>query len=231
MDPRRIFYVGKGVGDRCYSHAAGAVEQKPNATTSKIDLIREIQTSAGCDPAIEIVIHGLNESEALRIEAQMIKLLPGLTNIASGHCHEDYWLTTDEVNSRYAEPVRRHEIDGTILFVSLNRTYPEIADNAELLQRHSLGDWPISSERASRVDHIVAVYRQLARFAFTVDKSSTPTFDTEYPEGGKIRQRWRPSAVWRNNDLEKRIALKTVVDDTGEVLTRFSPRSSLRFSD
>lgn len=230
-DPRRIFYIGKGRGDRCYSHASGAIEPQPDIANAKIDLIREIHASAGCNPAIEIVVHGLSEAEALRIESQLIKLLPGLTNIASGHRHEDYWLTADDVNSRYAEPVRRREIDGTILFVSLNQTYSEIADNPEQLQYHALGDWTISSARASRVDHIVCVYRQLARFVFTVDKSATPAFDTEHPERGYIRQRWRSNAVRRNSELEDRIALKTVVGDNGEVLTKFPSGAPLRLCE
>lgn len=232
-DPQRIFYVGKGVGDRCFSHAKGEIDSLIEGRNTKINLIQEIRHSTNCDPIIEIIVHALDDREATRVEAHLINLLPGLTNIASGHRHEDYWLTAEEINSRYAQPVPRRKIEGVILFVSLNRTYPEASDSPELLKQRTLGDWAIKADKARQVDHIIGVYRQLVRVIFTVrKKSSEPSFQTIYPEkeGQQIRQRWLPSSVFRNDHLEQDLSLRTIIDTNGVIMTKFGQRGAL-FSD
>jgi uncharacterized protein len=231
-DPKRIFYVGKGVGDRCFSHAKGSIEALANGQNAKLELIREIIQSDSRGPTIEMIVHGLNDYDAKKIEAHLINLLPGLTNISSGHRHADYWLTIDEVNSRYAQPVSRDKIDGAVLFVSLNKTYPDVADSPRLLKDCALGDWPISAAKARQVDHIICVFRQLVRVIFTVDRNSVlPVIQTIAPKEKckQIRHRWISSAVYQNDELEKTLALKSIIDKSGNVLTKFGQRP-VRFS-
>ena len=82
IDPRssEIFYVGKGNGNRCFSHL------KDTSETDKVNRIREIQNE-GAQPIIEFLIHGVDEYTALRVEAAVIDLLniKKLTNIVKGH--------------------------------------------------------------------------------------------------------------------------------------------------
>ena len=75
-DPRngRVFYVGKGVGNRLLQHLEGAEET--DAQTEKLDLIRDIQ-SAGCPVSHYILRHGLTEQVAFEVEAAMIDFLGG----------------------------------------------------------------------------------------------------------------------------------------------------------
>ena len=70
-DPRdgKIFYVGKGKGQRAFQHLS---DEKDGPKKRKIQEIRE----AGLEPKIEILTHGLKDDEtALKIEAALIDLI------------------------------------------------------------------------------------------------------------------------------------------------------------
>ncbi len=74
IDPRddSIFYVGKGMGQRLLAHGYEAVLKAGLGPRSgKVARIREIRAS-GHEPRIDVVRHGLNEEEALLIEAALI---------------------------------------------------------------------------------------------------------------------------------------------------------------
>jgi uncharacterized protein len=76
----RIFYVGKGKGQRALAHL------QDTSKTNKVATIRQI-AAAGKAPDIHIVAHGLkDEQTALRIEGAIIDALglPSLTNRVRG---------------------------------------------------------------------------------------------------------------------------------------------------
>ena len=63
--PAKPFYVGKGTGSRAFDHLV-----TPDRTR-KYDRIREI-VAGGHEPLVNILIDHLSESQALRIEAELI---------------------------------------------------------------------------------------------------------------------------------------------------------------
>lgn len=69
FDPRDVppkpFYIGKGSGSRAYAHMAEEGEAPKNQR------IRQIQ-SAGLDVIVRQLVSDLSETDALRIEAQLI---------------------------------------------------------------------------------------------------------------------------------------------------------------
>lgn len=72
----KIFYVGKGKGNRLFQHLTDDTEHDKNL------LIKEIRKQ-GEDPIIEILAHGIATEElALKIEAVAIDLL-GLSNLTN----------------------------------------------------------------------------------------------------------------------------------------------------
>ena len=91
IDPRdsKIFYIGKGKGNRIFSHITCALETEED--DDKFKLIREIKNAR---QKVEhyILRHGLTEKEALEIESACIDLigLDYLTNQVKGYNSWEY---------------------------------------------------------------------------------------------------------------------------------------------
>ena len=97
-DTNKIFYVGKGKGDRAFSHL------KDQSENDKVKKIAEIR-GKGKTPKIEILVHGLeNEETALKVEAAVIDLIgiDNLTNRVHGYESILYGrLTVEQLIQRY----------------------------------------------------------------------------------------------------------------------------------
>lgn len=63
--PAKPFYIGKGTGSRAFDHLA-----TPDRT-AKYRRIREIQEQ-GFDPIVDLLVEDVSESQALRLEAELI---------------------------------------------------------------------------------------------------------------------------------------------------------------
>ena len=88
IDPRNgmTFYVGRGQGNRVFSHATG---QQPR-TEAEDDIVLKSKTIrdikyAGLEVQHVIHRHGMNEQTAREVEAAMINECPGLTNVKEGY--------------------------------------------------------------------------------------------------------------------------------------------------
>jgi uncharacterized protein len=165
IDPRNgeTFYVGKGRGNRVFSHIHAEEGLKESLLDNKMQRIREIRL-AGFDVAHVIHRHGMSDETAFEVEAALIDAYPGLTNIASGAGASDYGAAhAQEIIRRYsAEPAVFHH---KALLINVNRTAAETS-----LYEAVRYAWKISRFRAEQAEVILASVRGLIRGAFIADE-------------------------------------------------------------
>lgn len=112
VDPRdnKIFYIGKGKGNRVFQHAKDAL--KENDVSLKLDYIRAI-LKEGKRVKLYILRHNLTEDIAYVLESTLIDMLTynkfnrinQLTNLVAGHHQWDEGIRNiDEINEIYNCP-------------------------------------------------------------------------------------------------------------------------------
>ncbi|MDR2106128.1 MAG: hypothetical protein LBP24_01820 [Coriobacteriales bacterium] len=120
-DPRngKVFYVGKGERNRCFAHLGRSEDE----FRARLDAIH----ATGLEPLIDILASGLDENDALAIEAAVIETygIGNLLNKARGK----------EVRKKSVEDIEREnthdkiDVDNllhSVLRISITTTYPTI---------------------------------------------------------------------------------------------------------
>lgn len=166
VDPRdgKVFYIGKGKGERCLDHLFEDDDQP------KVKRIREI-FAAGLEPRIEMLAHGLRtEQEAYNIEAAAIGLL-GLENLTNRVVGKDSLRfgrkRLSELEGYYAaKPVK---ITDPVILIRVNQLYRHGMSTPELYEI-TRGVWKLDFERASAMKYVLAVYEGVVREVYEVDK-------------------------------------------------------------
>lgn len=176
VDPRdkKVFYVGKGIGNRVFAHANDALEAEDLAT-DKLDKIREI-IKAGYTVRHYIIRHKLTEEDAFTVESVLIDFLTYkdfnndslLTNIVAGHHQWDEGIkTVNEIKQLYdCEPLKLQP-GHKLLMVNLNRTYHQKTKNGMRvrpdLYEVTRKSWKINKTRADEIDYLLGVYKGVVR--------------------------------------------------------------------
>ena len=162
IDPRNgeTFYIGKGQGDRVFSHIRAQVED--DDIDNKLKRIREIHL-AGFEVAHVIHRHGMDDKTAFEVEAALIDAYPGLTNLVGGAGSFDYGaMHAKEIVRRYsAEPaVFRHKA----VLIIINRTATETS-----LYEATRYAWKISRSKAEQAEVILSIQQGLIVGAFVAE--------------------------------------------------------------
>lgn len=174
VDPRndKIFYIGKGKGNRIFAHVNGALENQTES--DKIALIREI-VNEGMVVQHYIVRYGIEiEDIAFEIEATLIDLLTyekfkhlsQITNIVSGHKSWERGIkTVDELEVLYsAKPL--NEIKHNLLLININKTYKKEKSVYEATRK----SWKLSKKKVQLIDYVLAEYKGIIRAVFKPEK-------------------------------------------------------------
>lgn len=163
----KIFYVGKGVGNRVFAHAEAALGSDEHRASDKLDRIRAIH-DAGLAVHYELLRIGLTEQAAFEVEAAAIQLLGlhDLTNLVSGHHIEARGrMTTDVAISLFDAPPVEVIIEPVLLIKIPKLWYPSMP--AEDLYEATAGWWRIS-ERRERARYAFAVNRGVVREVYAI---------------------------------------------------------------
>jgi hypothetical protein len=182
IDPtdESVFYVGKGSKQRLLMQGREAdlvVDEAPRS--SKVRRIRALRDT-GHEPRVEVVRHGLEEPQALLVEAALIDCLDGLTNAKEGHGSERGRKPLSEYVARYGAPPVAADAPPAVL-IRVGRWREVVEEMEPGARRHgngyrpgislqelvdsARGWWKISPRTLQRrgIRHAVGVYDGLTR--------------------------------------------------------------------
>jgi len=181
IDPltRDIFYIGKGVNGRVDSHEFETSEKAKNQRIKKIE-------KKGMSVEKIIIIHGLDEDDALRIESTLITLLNvkkdmynkiDLLNIQGGHHQNMMCLSVEDINAMYgSKPLSEIEIKHNVLCINVNKTYSQTfgligEERKKHLYYITRGNWvKLSKWRAEQQDLVFSEYNGVVRAIYKPTK-------------------------------------------------------------
>lgn len=180
VDPRnnRIFYIGKGKGNRVFQHAKDSLNESDQSL--KLDIIRNI-LKEGKQVSLYIIRHNLTEETAYIVESTLIDLLTYskfsntilLANIAAGHHQWDEGIKdVDEINTIYNCPKINIKPGETLLLVSLNNSFNQAKVNG-VYRRIDIYEatrkfWKISKNSPYEIKYVLGIYKGVVRSVIEV---------------------------------------------------------------
>lgn len=165
QDPRnnKIFYIGKGKGNRIFQHIKGAI--KNSNETDKLNLIRKI----GPNKVKHFILkYGLTENEALLVESACIELigLEELKNAIEGF--NSQLSSVDEIVQKFEAKIIT--ISEPTIIITINRLYERHMSEKDLY-RVTRKRWKVGTKR-NNTKYAIAAYRGLVREVYKIDKWS-----------------------------------------------------------
>ncbi len=168
IDPRtdRVFYVGKGQGNRVLVHLDRALNPAVRQAVQQ-------NHKEGLQVRIDILKHGLSLKEALETEAAAIDAygLGTLKNLVRGHIGESRGRCRLSDLLRYFEP-RQIKLKEPCVLIRINQTYKPGMSALELYEA-TRGIWRVSPERARLARYALAVYDRSVLEAYELTSDNT----------------------------------------------------------
>lgn len=189
VDPSdgEIFYVGKGKGNRAFTHLS-AVGNSPKA--KRIAKIRE----KGKEPRVEILVHGLqDETTALKVEAAAIDLIgkEKLTNLVGGYQSSSVGrMKIEQVKATY--DAKEVTIKEPSILIRVSKHFRHTLTPDELYQV-TRKCWKLGAKR-NRVQLAMAVFEGVVREVYEVAGwfpcGSTFNPDPSKSPNPRLAKRW-----------------------------------------
>lgn len=179
IDPRngRIFYVGKGKGNRVFDHMKNAeklakeAEQVPedkrmeDRASLKVDIINAIH-HGGLHVIPIIARHGLDEKTAYTIEATLIDITPGLANEIGGHDSKTFGaMNAKQIIDKYSAEEITEFTDKCLIIKIRQATIDEKGSVYEAVRRA----WVLNKKHADEADYILAVSEGFVEGVFVTE--------------------------------------------------------------
>ena len=208
IDPQtgKTFYVGKGTGQRVFSHLKLRIAEANSLGTAIDDesgRIAEIQRlrSHGLAPEVCIHRHGMSEEVAFHVEAALIDAYEKLSNEVGGHGSSVYGpQSPGELEEKYG--LRQTPLNPEVkyLFVFLNRNWRRGMEPLEVYHAAHFA-WKVRRSEAAKCKFVLAVSQGVVRGCFLADQwleASAENFPGRSPEPNRsgFVGRPAPSHVW-----------------------------------
>jgi hypothetical protein len=207
IDPEtnEVFYVGKGKGNRCFSH----LDPKSNSPVQPI--LAEMR-KRGIKPRIELLAHELkNEAAALAVEGAVIDLL-GLDDLANqirGQ-HPDHRgrMTLEEVMAIHQR--KPAKISDKVILIRINRLYRYGMSPRDLYDA-TRGTWVVGPRR-EEARYALAIYQNIIREVYKIAKwlPAGSTFRGDTPEGDESTDRFEFVGTRAEAEIRKKYLGRSV---------------------
>ena len=204
-----IFYVGKGKGNRVFSHLDDTKESE------KVDYIRKLGAQ-GLEPKIEILIHGLeDEKTALRVESSVIDLIgiENLTNKQSGYESSTFGrMSLAQLRSAYEK--KKVDITEPSILIRINKAFRYSMSEVELYD-YTRGYWKLNPGNARKAGYAFSVYGGIIQDVYTIrdwyEAGTTFTVRKDEESGNeKLNGRWEFIGNLAPEDIRKKYRYKSV---------------------
>ena len=166
INPRsgQTFYVGRGQGNRIFSHINEELQldSEEAEITAKLETIREIRR-AGLEPTHVIHRHGLDEETAKEVETALMDYTPGLTNIAPGSGSNRGPANAVELERRYARQTIVPDPEHKLLYIKTGKDAIKAKGSLYEAVRRS---WKLRVESAQQANYVIAVVGQVCQGVF-----------------------------------------------------------------
>lgn len=196
IDPRNgeTFYVGKGKGNRVFSHANAELKTLENdeddPASLKVGRIREIK-NAGLSVLHVIHRHDIPDAAIFEVEAALIDAYSGLANAQGGHeSGAKGPMNVLEIIDKYALPAVDVEPSEKLVLININRLQDR-SDAVAIYEQTRLA-WRISKTRAEAADYVLAVVKGVVVGAFVAEEWLDATHDNfpdRIPVGSDMPER------------------------------------------
>ncbi|MCG3136198.1 MAG: hypothetical protein HJJLKODD_00023 [Phycisphaerae bacterium] len=163
IDPQdnSIFYVGLGQKNRVFAHL------HDDSESQKVKRIKAIQ-DAGHEPIIHILVHGLEEYPAKKIEASIIDLLDrGLTNEIKGYESREFGrMDVEQILAQYAAQPAKILEQHAVILIKINRSFRQRMSAVELYDATRCC-WKINPQR-HQPKYAFAVYHSVVQEVYEI---------------------------------------------------------------
>lgn len=194
IDPTtdKVFYVGKGTGNRVFAHINSAIASP--LESDKLAEIRSIQAK-GLQIKYSIIRHGLTEQEAFEIEAALIDFIDirELTNVVGGHDSDSRGLMSiTEIIAKYLAP--EIEIVEPVILVTVNRLFRRNMTDEEIYEI-TRGNW-VTGQRRSKAKYAFCIYYGTVRQVYEIQRWFSVQARSQ---DARTQNRWRFDGIVAQN--------------------------------
>jgi len=159
-----IFYVGKGKGNRVFSHLKDTNESK------KVKKFQEIKDK-GLEPKIEFLVHGVEDEISIKkIEAAIIDLIGKnkLTNKVGGYESASFGrMDLSQIKAKYTSKIA--DISENVVLIKLSDSFRYNMEAIDLYD-YTRGRWIISELRRNKITHAFAIFDGIVQETYSVLK-------------------------------------------------------------
>jgi uncharacterized protein len=157
-----IFYVGKGKGNRAFSHLVDDSENQ------KVKYISDLKQQ-GLEPKIEILSHGIENGEtALKVESAIIDLIGinNLTNKQKGFKSATLGrMTLQQIKSAYSKQIIN--ITEPAILIRINQAFRYSMTPMELYD-YTRGHWVLNPANAGKAKYAFSIYEGIIQEIYEI---------------------------------------------------------------